>query len=158
MLPPTKLTPSSSEVITSPPSHPVDLDGDLPSGTPIQQVSRLYSSEFVSESPGAQSGSCSAPDTPPAPILSNIRPPLSRPAFFSFQMKSVRASMARSTSEWSLRRGEGSSLRSQEGHDVGSPGKLQRGVPMIDTTAARYAGEASVYYDEEVGVIPRIMA
>lgn len=66
--------------------------------------------------------------------------------------------MARSTSEWSLRRGEGSSLRSQEGHIVGSPGKLQQSVPMIDMAATRYAGEASVYYDEEVGVVPRIVA
>jgi hypothetical protein len=66
--------------------------------------------------------------------------------------------MSRSASEWSLRRGESSSLRSREGHNVGSPGKLQQSVSTIDTTEVRYAGEASIYYDEEVGVVLRIVA
>lgn len=159
MLPPTKLSPSSSEVIASAPSHMNDsvLNEDFPSGTPIQLL-RPFSSDLLSESPGA-SGFHRALDPPePIPGSSNLRPSFPRPMFFSFQTKPARAPMSRSASEWSLRRGESSLLRSQEGHNVGSSSKPQRSAPTIDTTEVRYAGEASVYYDEEVGVVLRIVS
>ncbi|KAF8549961.1 alpha/beta-hydrolase [Imleria badia] len=139
-MPPTKLTPSSSEVAGSP------VNEDLPSGPSLRQVS---SGDFVTESPGTLSDSQSAPDAPvPIRDPSHPRQPFSRPVFRSFQMKSVRV-LSRSASEWPLRRGESSLLRSQEGQNVGSPVKLQRSVSVIDVAEVRNAGEASVYYDEE---------
>lgn len=156
-----RITPSSSEVIASAPHHP--LSGppieDLPSGTPVQQVSRPFASSLVSKSPPTQDGSHSAPDTPvPIPHSSNLRPSLSLPMFFSFQTKPIRAPMSRSNSEWQLRRGESNLLRSQDGQNVGGSRKLRRRVSMIDTTEARYAGEASVYYNDEVGIVSHIFA
>lgn len=157
MLHPTKLTPSSSEVTAPAPRHlfgnPVNVD------LPIQQVSRPFSNDPVSESLGTQGGTHSAPDTP-APIQDScdLRSSFSWPMFFSFQAKSGRASVSRSTSERSLRRRHSTLLRSPDGQNVGSPGKLRRSASMIDTTGVRYAGEASVYYNEEVGVIPQVVA
>lgn len=66
--------------------------------------------------------------------------------------------MSRSNSEWQLRRGESNLLRSQDGQNVGGSRKLRRRVSMIDTTEARYAGEASVYYNDEVGIVSHIFA
>lgn len=157
MLPQMDLTPSSSEVIAPAPYHPTNADH--PSGTSIQQISRLFLSDVVTESPRTLDGSHSTPDSPaPTSDSSNLRSSFSRPAFFSFGMKSVRASISRSISEQSLRRGESSSSRSQEGRNVGSPGKMRRSVSMIDTTEIRYAGEASIYYNQEVSAVPRIVA
>ncbi|KAG8221217.1 hypothetical protein J3R82DRAFT_1377 [Butyriboletus roseoflavus] len=153
MLHPMRITPSSSEVIASAPAlhHSLSspVNEDIPSGAPIQQVSRPFSSGLVSESPGTQGGSHSAPDTPVhIPHPSSLRPSLSLPMFF-FQTKSIRSSMSRSTSERQLKRGEGSLLLSQDGQNMGSPSKLRRRVSMMGTTEARYAGEASIYYNDE---------
>lgn len=148
MPPPTKLTPSSSEVVGSPTNE------DLPGGPPLRQVS---SSDVTSESPGARSPH-GTPDTSiPIQDSTRPRPSFSRPVFRSFQMKSARV-LSRSASEWPLRRGESSLLHPQEGKTVGGPTELQRSVSMTDMAGVRYAGEASVYYNEEVWLVPRIVA
>ena len=141
MLPATTLAPSSSEpynLLRSP------VNEDSSSGTPL----RLVSSPSLIELPDAQSGSQVSPDTlSPIPGSSNARPLFSRSVFISFQKKSAQVPMSRSASECPLRRGEG-------GQNVGKSGKLQRSVSMINMPGVRYAGEASVYCNEEVGLVP----
>ncbi|KAF8119416.1 hypothetical protein EV363DRAFT_1441476 [Boletus edulis] len=155
MLSSKELTPSSSEVIASTPRHLVGspAEQDLFIGSPIRQVSSPPSDAPASGPLGAQSGSRSAPGTPTSIPYSSIPPPsFSWPVFLSSQMKSVRESMSRSTSEQQLSRAEGSLLRSQGDQSVGRLGKLQRSVSMINMAGVRYAGEAGVYSDEAVGL------
>lgn len=148
------LTPSSSGTVASPPYTPVD--DDHPSGSSTQQRSRLFSSDFVTESPPPLDNLRSAPDIPTSTSYpSNLRPSFS---LSSFRMKSAGVSMSQSISEHSLRQTESSMLRSQETRKLGSPGKLRRSVSMMDTSGVRYAGEASVYYDPEVSTVPRFVA
>ncbi|KAG9312192.1 hypothetical protein JVU11DRAFT_7489 [Chiua virens] len=147
ILNPMELTSSSTDVATSTPPRMVSspMSEDLPSPAPAQKGFCSFSNDLsVSESPGTQVGSPSTPAATSSSIISG--PSFSPPPFFSFQRKPVPTSMSRSVSEQSLR---GGGSRSQNGKIVGNSSKLRRSASMITTPGVRYAGEASVYYDDE---------
>ena len=157
LLDPKILTPSSSELLASPSQRPVDKIDRNDASAP--QGSRVFSNNLMTEPPHTLDGSRSTPEVPTLPSeSSNSCPPSSKSGFFSFRMKSVQATMSRSISERSLRRAESNFLHPQEGQHARSPHKLRRSASMIDTAGVRYAGEPSIYYDDEVGAVPRIAA
>ncbi|KAF8841752.1 alpha/beta-hydrolase [Paxillus ammoniavirescens] len=148
MLQPLKPTTSSSPELLATTSRSMvsSPTSEEPLGDTLNhQLPHAFSTtELLSRAQDNPDTSQSSLSTPgPAQSASSTRPPISRPIFFSFRMKS---SITRSSSASSLRQAGGSS---QDGPKVGSRGVRKRSLSVSDATGVCYAGEASVYYNEE---------
>ncbi|KIK95764.1 hypothetical protein PAXRUDRAFT_826684 [Paxillus rubicundulus Ve08.2h10] len=148
MLQPLQPTTSSSLGLLATASHSMvssPASEERLGGILNHQLPRAFSTtELLSRARDNPDTSQSSLDTPGlAQGPSNTRPPISRPAFFSFRMKS---SITRSSSASSLGQTGGNS---RDDPKVERLGVRKRSLSVSDATGMRYAGEANVYCREE---------
>ncbi|KIJ65967.1 hypothetical protein HYDPIDRAFT_181064 [Hydnomerulius pinastri MD-312] len=148
---PLRPTPSSSGLITTN-SRLVNspTNEEPPSSISMHQLPRAFSTtDLISRARDQVDGSHSGSDTPaPVPRSSNIQPSFSRPGF-SFRVRSAQAAIPKSSSSISLRKARSGLLSARGTPNVGGPGIRQRSASPSDQPEVRYAGEASVYCNDE---------